>query len=273
VPVTELSLIAFPTRELFLEKVDEFDLIIFDRYKRRGILPMIYLDNVRQYVERGGAVLVAAGPDFATADSLYRSPLSEIIPASPTARVLERPFLPRITEVGEKHPVTEGLAEFGPAPALDTDGPGWGRWFRLIDVAPKSGHAVMAGEDDRPLLVLDRVGEGRVALLASDHAWLWSRGYEGGGPQMELLRRLAHWMMKEPELEEEALRATDQGGEVLVTRRTLGAAPGAVGSGSPRARPMSPPMSRSRWKSSARGGSSADSPPGRTASIACRRAS
>ena len=228
VPVTELSLIAFPTRELFLEKIDEFDLIIFDRYKRRGILPMIYLDNVRQYVERGGAVLVAAGPDFATADSLYRSPLSEIIPATPTARVVERPFLPRLTGDGGKHPVTQGLPELGPLPAAGEEGPGWGRWFRLIDTTPKSGHVVMSGDDERPLLVLDRVGEGRVALMASDHAWLWWRGYEGGGPQLELLRRLAHWMMGEPELEEEALTASAEGGTVTVVRRTMGEAPGEV---------------------------------------------
>ncbi|MEO1309220.1 MAG: hypothetical protein AAFV38_15320, partial [Pseudomonadota bacterium] len=75
VPVAELSLIAFPTRELFLEKVDEFDLIIFDRYKRRNILPRSYLENVRTYVENGGALLIAAGPDFASANSLYRSAL------------------------------------------------------------------------------------------------------------------------------------------------------------------------------------------------------
>jgi hypothetical protein len=66
------------------------------------------------------------------------------------------------------------------------------------------------------------VGEGRVALLASDHAWLWGRGFEGGGPQLELLRRLAHWMMKEPELEEEALTATAEGQTMTITRRTLG---------------------------------------------------
>jgi hypothetical protein len=183
---------------------------------------------VRQYVERGGAVLVAAGPDFATADSLYRSPLSEIIPAEPTARVLERPFLPELTEAGGKHPVTQGLPELAPPPAEGEEGPGWGRWFRLIDTEPKSGHTVMAGDGGRPLLVLDRVGEGRVALMASDHAWLWWRGYEGGGPQLELLRRLAHWMMKEPELEEEALTATAEGGEVTITRRTMGDAPGEV---------------------------------------------
>jgi len=211
VPVNELSLIAFPTRELFLEKVDDFDLIIFDRYKRRGILPAIYLDNVSSYVRNGGAVLVAAGPDFATADSIYRSPLAAILPAQPSARVIEERFDPTVTDLGARHPVTSDLGR-----AED-----WGPWLRQIDVLPQTGNVVMTGSDERPLLILDRVEEGRVALLASDHAWLWSRGYEGGGPQMELLRRLAHWMMKEPELEEEALWAEATGQTMRIIRRTL----------------------------------------------------
>src|SRR6056297_3427891 len=213
VPVRELSLIAFPTRELFLEKIDDFDLIIFDRYKRRGILPSLYLDNVRNYVEEGGAVLIAAGPDFASADSLYRTPIESIVPARPTARVLSERFRPSVTDLGQRHPVTSGLER-------EFDGE-WGRWMRQIEVEQTSGDIVMSGQDDRPLLVLDRVGEGRVALLASDHAWLWNRGYEGGGPQLELLRRLAHWMMKEPELEEEALWAEATGQQMRVIRRSL----------------------------------------------------
>ncbi|PTX54737.1 hypothetical protein C8N43_3557 [Litoreibacter ponti] len=220
VPVSELSLIAFPTRELFLEKVDEFDLIIFDRYKRRGILPALYFDSIRQYVEAGGAVLVAAGPDFASADSIYRSPLGDIMPAEPTARVLEEGFTPMISELGARHPVTEGLEQFAPGPTVDGV-PGWGRWMRQIEVSPLAGQTVMSGIEDRPLLTLDRVGEGRIALMASDHAWLWHRGFEGGGPQLELLRRLAHWMMKEPDLEEEALTALAEGQTMTITRRTL----------------------------------------------------
>lgn len=211
VPVNELSLIAFPTRELFMEKIDDFDLIIFDRYKRRGILPSLYLENIGNYVRNGGAVLVAAGPDFASADSIFRSPLASVLPATPTARVLETPFTPQITDLGARHPVTADLPGDGD----------WGRWLRQIDVAEPQGNVVMEGVDGRPLLVLNRVEEGRVALLASDQAWLWSRGYEGGGPQLELLRRLAHWMMKEPELEEEALTATAEGQTMRITRRTL----------------------------------------------------
>jgi hypothetical protein len=218
VPVSELSLIAFPTRELFLEKVEDFDLIIFDRYKRRGILPSIYLDNVANYVREGGAVLVAAGPDFASADSLYRSPLSAVIPAAPTARVVEEGYRPEVSDLGRRHPVTAGLPDAGD----------WGRWMRQIDVTPEAGDVVMEGAEGRPLLVLDRVGEGRIALMASDHAWLWNRGYEGGGPQLELLRRLAHWMMKEPELEEEALTAEATGRRMRITRRTLAEEAGPV---------------------------------------------
>ncbi|MEN8838064.1 MAG: hypothetical protein ABF266_07855 [Celeribacter marinus] len=217
VPVNELSLIAFPTRELFMEKVDDFDLIIFDRYKLRGILPGDYLDNIARYVEDGGAVLFAAGPDFATADSIYRSALSRVIPAAPTGIVIEKGYKPRLTETGARHPVTEGLGGLTAA----TDEPEWGRWFRQIELEPQSGEVVMSGADGQPLLILDRVGEGRVAVLGSDHAWLWTRGVEGGGPQLELLRRLAHWMMKEPELEEEALTATVEGNAMTITRRTL----------------------------------------------------
>ncbi|WP_120634761.1 hypothetical protein [Ruegeria sp. EL01] len=211
VPVDELSLIAFPTRELFLEKINDFDLIIFDRYKRRGILPAIYLDNVTNYINDGGAVLIAAGPDFATADSIFRSPLAPILPAQPTARVIEERFVPMVSDLGHRHPVTTNLG----------DSENWGAWLRQIDVNQRRGEVLMTGVDERPLLVLDRVGEGRVAMLASDHAWLWSRGFEGGGPQLEMLRRLAHWMMKEPELEEEALWAEANGQSMRIIRQTL----------------------------------------------------
>jgi len=220
VPVNELSLIAFPTRELFLEKINDFDLIIFDRYRRRGILPSAYLDNIRAYVEQGGAVLISSGPEYGAAESIYRSPLGQILPGAPTARVFEEGFVPQITDLGARHPVTEGLDALSPNP--DGEGPGWGRWFRLIDmIVPKEAMTVMSGLDDRPLLVLNRVGQGRVALLASDQSWLWDRGYEGGGPQLELLRRLAHWMMKEPELEEEALWVEPAGQTMRIIRRTL----------------------------------------------------
>ncbi len=224
-PINELSLIAFPTRELFELKLDEFDLVIFDRYRRRGVLPTLYLENVAAYVEAGGALLEASGPSFASPLSLARTPLGRVLPAAPTGQILEGAFRPEVTELGHRHPVTAALEGAG-IPGGER-GASWGRWFRQLDVDVETPDAqtLMTGAGERPLLVLDRVGEGRVAELASDHLWLWSRGYDGGGPQAELVRRIAHWLMKEPDLEEEDLRARADGGQLTIRRQSLSAEP------------------------------------------------
>ncbi|GLK69371.1 hypothetical protein [Hansschlegelia plantiphila] len=214
-PINELSLIAFPTRELFAQKIDEFDLIIFDRYARQGILPIVYFDNIARYVRNGGAVLVAGGPDYSEPGSLYETPLAQVLPAEPMGGVVEREFLPVLSDVGRKHPVTRGLA------GSETNPPSWAPWFRMVDSRLREGDAVLNGPEDRPLLVLAREDKGRVALLLSDHAWLWARGFDGGGPHVDLLRRLSHWLMKEPDLEEEALRARATGKTVTIERQTL----------------------------------------------------
>lgn len=214
-PINELSLIAFPTRELFQQKINEFQLIIFDRYARQGVLPIIYFDNIARYVRDGGAVLIAAGPDYASPTSLWRTPLESILPAEPSGNVTEQAFRAALTDVGKRHPVTRTLE------GANAEPPAWSRWFRLVDARATEGMTVMKGPDDKPLLVLSREGEGRVALLLSDHIWLWARGYEGGGPHIDLLRRLSHWLMKQPDLEEEALRLFARGREIVVQRQTM----------------------------------------------------
>ena len=216
-PVRELSLIVFPMRELFEQKLKEFDLIIFDRYESGNLITRDYFRNITEYVRGGGALLVSVGPVFATQRSLYRTPLGAILPAAPLGDVLETPFKPKVTDIGQRHPVSANLPQAG-QPDKEPD---WGRWFRLITSRTDRGNAVLSGAEDKPLVILDRVGEGRVAQLMSDHLWLWNRGIDGGGPQPELVRRVAHWLMKEPDLEEEALRATAVGGRIEVTRRTL----------------------------------------------------
>ena len=218
-PTRDLSLIAFPVHELFETKLSDFDLVIFDRYRRRWLMPSVYLQNVAAYVRAGGAVLEAAGPSFATELSLYRTPLGEVLPARPTGAVLEEPFRPGLTGPGRRHPVTATLR--GAGPGETEGGPDWGHWLRLIEAEAEGGSVLMSGPAERPLLLLDRVGEGRVAQLLSDHGWLWARGYDGGGPQAELLRRLVHWLMKEPDLEENDLRAHAAGEVIEIVRRSL----------------------------------------------------
>ncbi|HLI21155.1 MAG TPA: hypothetical protein VKV32_08560 [Stellaceae bacterium] len=217
-PIRELSLIAFPIRELFDEKLNQFDLIIFDRYKQMNVLPPAYLENIARYVQNGGALLDAAGPSFGTPESLYRTPLGAVLPAEPTGSVLEQGYVPHVTDLGRRHPVTADLPGL---PANNAQTPPWGRWFLDVEADAHRGNVVMDGLGDRPLLVLDRVGQGRVAELLSDEMWLWTRGYEGGGPQQELLRRVVYWLMKEPDLEENDLRAEVQGNRLVVTRQAL----------------------------------------------------
>ncbi|MFN9972893.1 MAG: hypothetical protein ACK58T_23695, partial [Phycisphaerae bacterium] len=181
------------------------------------ILPLAYYENIARYVRNGGALLVTSGPEYASPMSLYQSPVSAVLPAEPLEQVIEQGFKPRLTDEGLKHPVSSGL------PGANSPGntPTWGRWFRVVQSSVINGQTLMSGAADQPLLVLNRVEQGRVALLLSDHAWLWTRGFEGGGPQAELLRRLAHWLMQEPDLEEERLRGAIVGNRLSITRRTM----------------------------------------------------
>ncbi|MEO8300479.1 MAG: hypothetical protein ABI608_01730 [Rhizomicrobium sp.] len=239
-PINELSLIAFPSRELFQEKLGSFDLVVFDRYRERGVLPLAYFLNLASYVQDGGALLISSGPEFASPESIYRTPLSQVLPVQPTGEIIDGPFKPVVTEDGLAHPVTRELAGRN----QDKTPPSWGRWFRILGANKVAGQTVMSGNGGRPLLVLDRVGKGRVAELMSDQAWLWARGFEGGGPQAELLRRLAHWLMKEPELESEALSAAIVGDTIRITRRTMAKQTPAVNLTMPSGKVVNLPLTR-----------------------------
>jgi hypothetical protein len=219
-PIHELSLIAFPTRELFVEKINEFDLIIFDRYQHRDVLPILYYDYIAEYVENGGALLIAAGPEYAGYSTIANTPLMSALPGMPTGEVIDKAFYPRLTDLGQRHPVTRGLE------GSQAEPPRWGRWFRTVRIENPQGEVVMKGAEEQPLLLLDRKGEGRVGMLLSDQGWLWARGYEGGGPHVQLYRRLAHWLMKEPELEEERLTADGRGMVLDIRRQTMSDDPG-----------------------------------------------
>ena len=223
-PTNELSLIAFPTRELFVTKIKEFDLIVFDRYSHQTFLPSAYFENMVRYVREGGAILFAVGPEILNRNGLLSTPISDILPAQPTGSLIERAFRPELTDLGRRHPVTrvlEGAGKPGEAPS-------WAPFFRQIAARGLGAQGLMRGPDGNPLLELKREGKGRVGLMLSDHIWLWARGYKGGGPYLDLLRRLSHWLMKEPELEEEALNLSASGNRIIIERRTLGGAPGPV---------------------------------------------
>ena len=209
-PLDEMALIAFPTQELFEGKLDEFDLIIFDQYERRTVITMGYLGNMARYVADGGALMIAAGEDFAGPASLANTPLAGVLPALPTNSIEVGEFTPELSDTGRRHTITQPL-----------DGQSWGGWVRYIQATAEAGDVLMTARNNDPLLVVDRVGEGRVAQLLSGQIWLWARGHDGGGPFAELIRRMVHWLMKEPELEERQLRLEARGDTLRATLRTL----------------------------------------------------
>jgi hypothetical protein len=225
-PLKELALIAFPVRELFQDKIGEFDLIILDRFQNRGLLPMPYLSNIARRVRDGGALLMTVGPEFTGPTSLALTPLASVLPALPrrSGGLVDEKFQPEISDLGQRHPVTEGLQGANP-PGDPNKPPTWGSWYRRIQTNEVRGDVLMQTPDGQPLLVTGRIGKGRTALLLSDQIWLWSRGHEGGGPQAELLRRVAHWAMQEPSLEENALTARIAQGRLTIERRSVEAGP------------------------------------------------
>jgi len=212
-PVGELSLIPFPSRELFQANLNDFDLIIFDQYHLRGILPQFYLKNVVEYVVNGGALLDASGPAYAGPYSLSLSPLQNILPSEPTGDVVVQEFTPTMTDYGERHPVTANLK--------DNTSNNWGPWYRMVEGITIAGDVLLEGPEARPLLILNRVGKGRVAQILSDQSWVWTKPGSNKGPQADLLRRLVHWLMKEPELEENELSARIDNDTILITRNSL----------------------------------------------------
>ncbi|MUH03084.1 VWA domain-containing protein [Bombella sp. ESL0387] len=216
-PLSDLALIPFPTHELFAQKINSFDLIILDGFRNQNILPESYLENIARYVRKGGGLLVVGGPEMTQPGTLQDTPVGAILPAHVPSEqgIMTQPFSPRRTALGLSHPVTQALPEQGPW------GKEWGPWYRALRTDQTQGRTLLATPSGAPLLVLDQKGQGRVAMLLSDQIWLWSRGEKGGGPQAELLRRLSHWLMKEPELEENQLDAHIEQGQLHVSRTSL----------------------------------------------------
>ena len=218
VPTEEIALIAFPKAQLFREKLSEFDLVIFDHELRPAVLEEAYLDRVARYVEQGGALLVAAGPSYPGAYRLYDTPLGGVLPGRATGEMVDGKFVPQLTALGKRHSVTA---------TLSTEG--WGPWMRYMKMESGNAEALMQTPDGNPLLLLKRVGKGRVASVMSDQLWLWARGYDGGGPYAELIRRTAHWLMKEPELEEELLKLeAGAAPEIKARLQTMSDTPGKL---------------------------------------------
>jgi uncharacterized membrane protein len=211
----EMALIPFPHQQLFHEQLNSFDLIIFDRYRNQGILQQKTYRNLARYVRKGGGVLIASGPEYVSPKSIYNTAFKDVLIGSPNKDSIERPFKPHLSDQGKIHPITRGIDN-----GLFT-GENWAEWLRQIDVTsnPASGEKVlMSGIDDRPLLLIGEKDNGRIIHLTSDQIWLWARQYQQGGPYIDLMRKMIHWLLKEPSLEEGQIELSLDQDEIAVAR-------------------------------------------------------
>ncbi|HYD18129.1 MAG TPA: hypothetical protein VEF76_06600 [Patescibacteria group bacterium] len=220
-PPNQLSLIVFPVEELFEKKIKDFDLIVFDRYQAYNmVMQPSYFTNIANYIRQGGAFLMALGTaeakQFGITGGSISAALDSQLPLVATGGETARlPFRPVLSTLGAQHPITADLMrQFREKK--------WGQWYAQAETMKQRGETLMTGIDGRPLLVIDKVAEGRAAVLASDNVWLWGKGIGGqSGPYTELLRNLAHWLMKEPELEDDFIKAEARGNTITVSERDL----------------------------------------------------
>src|SRR4029077_11141024 len=115
-----------------------------DRFQNRGLLPMPYIGNIAEHVRAGGALLLSVGPEFSGNSSLAATPIGQILPGVPASlsAVVQGEFRPRVTDLGQRHPVTEGLTGANTPTAPDTAA-GWGSWYRRIQPADVRGEVLL----------------------------------------------------------------------------------------------------------------------------------
>jgi uncharacterized membrane protein len=217
----DLSLIPFPTFEIFEEQLRSFDLVIFQNfnYAPYGVEP--FLPSVRNYVEEGGALAMIGG-DLSFASGGYgltalRDVLPVELPATPPTlegeadtNLSTEAFRPRLSAEGRAHPITSLLLDphenelrWGKLPPLE----GLNRVPRAKPNATTLlTHPTLKGADGKPapVLVAGETGKGRSLALLTDSAWHWGFLAAGEGDDGRAFQRFwenaIRWLVRDPAL-------------------------------------------------------------------------
>ncbi len=189
----EMSLIQFPYHNLFDKELASFDLVIFQNFdyapyfdERGGEL----LGNVAEYVRGGKAFAMIGGDRSFDLGGYAGTPIADILPVrlgGPGTTADERAFVPKLTEAGGRHPVTQltgesadnalAWSELGPLDGANS----------VLGAVP--GAAVLlehpfaktADGSPMPVLAVADVGKGRTMALTVDASWRWSFAGAGSG--------------------------------------------------------------------------------------------
>ncbi len=213
----ELSLIPFPTTEIFQQQLKSFDLVLFQNFNHRPYRMSQYLDGIAAYVRDGGAFAMIGGDQSFSAGDYAQTAIENILPVSllpPGAPSVDESLAQlRLTDAGRRHPMTE-LSQ-----GLSQNDAAWGRLPRLpglntVGAARAGAQVLIEAQDGRPVLVVGEAGRGRTLALTTDSSWYWSfvaAGQELGPRAYETFWHAAiRWLVRDPALTPMRLQAEKQ---------------------------------------------------------------
>ncbi|MEW5850490.1 MAG: glutamine amidotransferase [Myxococcota bacterium] len=207
----ELSLIPFPTRELFTEELGTFDVVIFQNFNFAPYEMGGYLPNVRDFVVNKGGGFAMVGGELSFSEGGYDgTPLADILPVTlPPGRghYVEEQYTPTVTEAGKRHPILS-LGNTDPVTMMQNLPPFEG-FNGSVGLQPGSEAllthpAPRSGPSGQPVLAVREVGKGRTLSLHSDSLWFWAlpdaaKGGRGTAHR-ELWANAIRWLIGDPAL-------------------------------------------------------------------------
>ena len=211
----ELSLIPFPTKELFTEQLSTFDVVIFQDFNYRPYNMGIYLQNVADYVKNGGGFLMMGG-DLSFSEGDYaETPLADVLPVTlrPGHGHLDtEDFTPVLTDVGRRHPITDVAGTVDAAAANPFAQLPQLQGLNLVAGLREGATALLThpfqnGDNGapQPVIAVKDVDKGRSVAIMTDTTWHWSLPQVGlgsgrGDAHRKLLANTLRWLIRDPEL-------------------------------------------------------------------------
>lgn len=223
-PLRYFATTAFPVHEVLNENIEDYDAIIFENYTYNGVIPPSYFNNIVEFVENGGSLYISGSESFAADNGLGATSLVDILPLRPNGSTIEESFVPQISELGERYPLSRNLEYTIPQEQ-------WGSWYSIASSTAQGESTVLLQDNDgNPLLATREYGEGRIAVLASDQNVVWDRlqNGRGGGPAETLTNNVLEWLMFNETMDEENIRLIHDGDQIIVELQTISDDPESV---------------------------------------------
>jgi len=182
VPEYELSLIHFPAREMFTNKIYEFDLLIYDNFSYQRFFPRSYLTHIKNFVMKGGAFIMLGGEDSYSRGGYVNTPIEDILPVdikNKDAKWLVQEFSPILNQ-SANHPILNLADDIKMSKELWEEMPQLEGYDNGLK-AKQQSTVLLKTEKGVPILTVNNVGQGRVMAFNANSTWRWCMGLAGKG--------------------------------------------------------------------------------------------